>query len=215
MARWPVDKVKATPHGAYDYQRATRRHHGIDLAGKRGTVVVAPERLLVLATGRGLSTSHKVQGVMERSGHALARGVGLAGYGPGAVLALGLDTGMVHVLGHLDDGALPAVGSTVEEGATVGTVSRVGHVHWEVRKPDSHPWPRARRGDDTYDPAAYLEAAARLPFTADATAPTSTPRAVAWLDKATTTIRAAARASAAAEVTLLVLVALALGRRRA
>lgn len=211
--RWPVATPRATPHGAYDYQRALRRHHGIDLAGRRGTVVVAPERIEVIATGRGLSTSRKVTGAVERSAHPLAAGVGLTGYGPGAILAVGLNTGMVHVFGHLDDAALPAVGATLDEGAPLGTISRVGHVHWEVRKPDAYPWPRATRGADTADPEVWLAAARALPFQA---APD-----VDALDAATSTVRAVARklaadvrARAVGEVAMVALLALLLGGRR-
>lgn len=143
--RAPTDAIRVTPHGAFDFQRATRRHHGVDLGGKAGTVVVAPEDLEVLAVLRG--------GKVTRT--PALRGVGLNGYEPAAVLARGR-SGYVHVLGHLADGALPGVGQVVREGATVGTISRVGHVHWEVRRADRAPWPRARRGDDVVDPLALL-----------------------------------------------------------
>lgn len=212
MARWPVDAPRTTPHGAYAYPRRRRDHHGIDLAGKPGTVVYAPEALTVIAVGRGLSTSGKRTGTVARSGDPLAVGVGLAGYGPGAVLARGA-SGLVHVLGHLDDSALPAAGAELAEGAVVGTISRVAHVHWEVRKPDAYPWPRARRGADTADPEVWLAAARALPFQA---APD-----VDELDAATSTVRAAARklaadvrARAVGEVVLVVLLALAASRRR-
>ena len=210
MARWPVDAPRATPHGAYAYPRRKRDHHGIDLGGKRGTVVYAPEAMTVIASGRGLSTSGKRTGTVTRSGDALAVGVGLAGYGPGAVLARGA-SGLVHVLGHLDDSALPSAGAELADGAVVGTISRVGHVHWEVRKPDAYPWPRATRGADTADPEVWLAAMRALPFQA---APP-----VDALDAATATVRAAARklaadvrARAVGEVVLLA--ALALGGRR-
>lgn len=213
MARWPVDAPRATPHGAYAYPRRKRDHHGIDLAGARGTVVYAPEAMTVIAVGRGLSTSGKRTGVVERSGDPLAAGVGLAGYGPGAVLARGA-SGLVHVLGHLDDGALPAAGAELDEGAVVGTISRVGHVHWEVRKPDAYPWPRARRGVDTADPEVWLAAARSMPFQApvidapDLDAATSTVRAVARK------LAADVRARAVGEVVLVVLLALAASRKR-
>lgn len=216
MARWPVDAPRATPHGAYAYPRRRRDHHGIDLAGARGTAVYAPEPLTVIAVGRGLSTSGKRQGRVERSGDALAVGVGLAGYGPAAVLARGA-SGIVHVFGHLEDAALPAVGAALGEGDLVGTVSRVGHVHWETRKPDAYPWPRATRGADTYDPAVWLDAMARLPFQADAPAAPD----VDALDAATAAVRAVARkvaadvrAHAVGEVVLVALLALLLGGRR-
>ncbi len=143
--RLPVDKLRVTPHGAFDYPRAKRRHHGVDLAGPTGTRVLAPERLDVLVVMR----DGKVTSVPA------LRGVGLKGYHPAAVLARGA-SGVIHVLGHLTAAALPGVGQVVPEGGIVGTISRVGHVHWEVRKPDRAPWPRARRGDDVLDPLALL-----------------------------------------------------------
>lgn len=211
--RWPVDSVQVTPHGAYAYQRTRRRHHGVDLAGKRGTLVRAPERLRVLIVARNNSTSHARAGTIERSADKLARGVRLDGYGPAAVLALGLDTGVVHVLGHLEPSALPSVDAVLEDGAPVGTISKVGHVHWEVRQRDRYPWPRADRAADTYDPGAWLEAATHLPF--------SSPATQDWLDAATdaarataTAARTKARAQAADEVLGLVVLALLLGGRR-
>jgi len=213
VPRWPVDTVQVTPHGAYAYQRTRRRHHGVDLAGQRGTLVRAPERLAVLIVARGNSPGHARAGTVERSADRLARGVRLDGYGPAAVMARGLDTGMVHVLGHLEPAALPTVDATLEEGAPVGTISRVGHVHWEVRQRDRYPWPRADRGDDTYDPGAWLEAATHLPF--------SSPATHDWLVDATDAARATvtavtsrARERAAGEVLGLVVLALLLGGRR-
>lgn len=149
MAKLPVAVMQVTPHGAYNYPRARRNHHGIDLAGKAGTLVYAPEDLVVLAVRRGAR--------VERSASPLAAGVGLRGYHPAAVLALGR-SGVVHVLGHLDDaGPLPAPGQSITEGAIVGQIgAKVNHVHWEVRDGQRYPWPRARRGADTFDPIAWM-----------------------------------------------------------
>lgn len=186
--RAPVDAPKATPHGAYAYWRAKsrRRHAGVDLGGKRGTRVVAPEDLRVLAVLRGgaLTSDPSV------------RGVGLTGYEPEAILARGA-SGMVHVLGHLE-GVTVDVGDQVGEGDQVGTISRAAHVHWEVRKPDRAPWPRSSRLDDTLDPLAWLSGF-RTP---------SSQRGglAAWADAAqalTDDIRATATRRAAGEVVWL------------
>lgn len=215
MATWPVAVPRVTPHGAYAYPRPRRAHHGLDLGGARGTVVVAPEALTVLAVGRGLSTSHKPAGRVERGTSPLAVGVGLGGYGPAAVLALGA-SGVVHVLGHLEDAALPAVGAQLGEGAAVGTISRVRHVHWEVRRADAHPWPRASRARDTYDPAVWLSTVRGLPFAADGPPPATVLALATRLARATSAVRAELEARAVGEVGLVVLVVLglALGRRR-
>jgi murein DD-endopeptidase MepM/ murein hydrolase activator NlpD len=148
----------ATPHGAYGYWRArSQRHHaGVDLGAPAGAVVVAPEAMLIGA-------------VLDASGLTSARafrGVGLRGYGPGALIGVG-DSGYVHVLGHLATAGLPRVGDLVAAGAVVGTVSRLRHVHWEVRRPDRHPWPTASRLADTVDPLSLVRAPNPLDLVAD------------------------------------------------
>ena len=192
--RLPVDHLRVTPHGAFDFQRAARRHHGVDLAGRAGTRVVAPERLEVLAVLRG----GKVASVPA------LRGVGLKGYGPAAILARGA-SGVVHVLGHLADGALPAVGQVVLEGGAVGTISRVGHVHWEVRRADRAPWPRARRGDDVLDPLSLLSGNRTS---------SSTPGPGGPLDAAASAVRSAIVASVAGDALLWLALIAFLARRR-
>ena len=199
--RAPVDAPRATPHGAYAYWRAKsqRRHAGVDLAAKRGASVYAPEPLRVIAVLRGgrLSSS------------AAVRGVGLSGYGPSAILAVGA-SGLVHVLGHLDQ-VLVGVGDQVEEGALVGTVSHLRHVHWEVRLGDRVPWPRATRLADTLDPLTLIDPATPAPpATSDAHDGGGLP---AWLDAAqalTADIRRKATAQAAGEVLVLVVAAIVL-----
>lgn len=146
--RLPVDRKAVTPHGAYAYQRTKRRHHGVDLGGARGTIVYAPEALVVLAVLRGGKVTSA----------PAVRGVGLDGYGPEAILAAGA-SGVVHVFGHLES-VIAAPGDEIAEGAPLGTISKARHVHWEVRIADRKPWPRATRGADTLDPLAWLAAGA-------------------------------------------------------
>ena len=65
MARLPVENKNVTPHGAYGFVRKTKAdggcgvkgvypctHKGVDLGGKAGTAVYAPERLRVTAFAR-------------------------------------------------------------------------------------------------------------------------------------------------------------------
>lgn len=143
--RLPVDVKRVGPTGNYgDYRaKARRTHWGLDLQGPRGTPVYAPERMVVRVTMSG-----------GKYTHAGYRGVKLTGYEPAAVLADG-ESGVVHVLGHLEPQNFAA---TYEEGEQVGTIGRPGHVHWEVRKLERKPWPRATRKDDTLDPLAWLSA---------------------------------------------------------
>lgn len=189
--RAPVDAPRPTPHGAYAYWRAKsqRRHAGVDLGGARGTPVYAPEPLRVLTVLRGgaLSSDPSV------------RGVGLAGYEPEAIMARGA-SGVVHVLGHLERVGVD-VGDDVGEGDLVGVISGARHVHWEVRKGDRAPWPRASRIDDTLDPLAWLKAGA---------APGGL---TAWVEAAqalTDDVRRQATARAAGEVLVLVVAAIVL-----
>jgi murein DD-endopeptidase MepM/ murein hydrolase activator NlpD len=147
MMRTPIDKIRITPHGAYGYYRADKRrhHYGVDLGGPAGTPVYAPERMAVVVRRRGsaIETSPRF------------RGIGLDGYGPGAVLAVGA-SGVVHVLGHLGLDGMPPIGAEVAEGDRIGSIGSPRHVHWEARLGDRAPWPRSTRGDDTVDPMGLV-----------------------------------------------------------
>jgi murein DD-endopeptidase MepM/ murein hydrolase activator NlpD len=93
-----------------------RLHAGVDLAAHPGTPVVAP------ADGRVVR--------VVRDADATP---GWRGYGP-AVVVVRDDDGAYHVLAHLaPDVHLPSHGDVVRAGARVGSVSRLAHVHWEVR----------------------------------------------------------------------------------
>lgn len=192
MARAPVDgPLVVTPHGAYDFPRSTRRHHGLDIRTTRSTIIKAPEAMRVLVVLRGGRSNRTApnRGALTRARDPRVAGVGLDGYGPDAVLAVGA-SGVVHVLGHLD--GAPDVGQELAEGDPVGRGSRVGHTHWEVRKPDKAPWPRDRRGEDTWDPGAWLWAMDHLAH--GPTAPTPS-RATAIVTRATAIVRDAVVAS--------------------
>lgn len=160
MARLPVDTGKVTPTGFYGAHRRTGDHHGLDIAAAPGTAVRAPEGGEVLLVARGLPKKRGVRGgTYERSTSPLVRGVFLGGYGPGALLMRG-DSGVVHVLGHLADGALAPLGRVVE-GQVVGVVAagvKPPHVHFEVRRADASPWPKDRRAQDTMPPPAWVVA---------------------------------------------------------
>lgn len=160
MARLPVDTGKVTPTGFYGAKRRTGDHHGLDIAAPPGTAVRAPEGGTVLLVGRRLPRKRgQADGIYERSTSPLVRGVSLGGYHPAAVLMLG-DSGVVHVLGHLADGALAPLGR-IEEGQVVGVVAsgvRPPHVHFEVRRADASPWPKVRRSQDTMPPPAWVVA---------------------------------------------------------
>jgi hypothetical protein len=166
MPRWPVEHPRATPHGAYGYVRRNKSegacantgypctHSGLDLAGKQGTPVYAPE---------------------DGSVHAVSGGSlpPFRGYGPGVILFRGKKTGVYHLLAHLERASMPdaeapgnwldyvtdfqpiwsedergAVRRQLQEGEQVGVTSGANHVHWEVREPG----PFGKRGN----PAEWL-----------------------------------------------------------
>ena len=117
-----------------------RLHAGVDLASPPGTLVRAPEAGVVAVVGFADSLP-PTDGWRWR------------GYGPEIVLLRG-DSGRWHLLSHLRN-ARVAVGERVEAGATVGEISHLRHVHWEVLT-------RARPGrgqavaEISLDPLAWL-----------------------------------------------------------
>lgn len=162
MARLPIDPpVKVTPHGAFGFQRkkpadgACGRlnkypctHLGVDLAGKKGTPVYAPEAGYIVINALDDVTPP------------------LRGYGPGSVVLLG-KSGMRHILGHLDPewwravawqipgsitegfigpDRMPSEGRTYREGEQIGVTSHLNHVHWEVST-----------GGKRYDPLKWAQ----------------------------------------------------------
>lgn len=95
-----------------------RLHAGVDLVAPPHTPVLAPEAgEVVLVSGRD-------------DGDARSPRPGWRGYGP-VVLVLRGESGRFHVLAHVTDAS--PVGTRVHAGAEVALVSRLRHVHWEVR----------------------------------------------------------------------------------
>jgi murein DD-endopeptidase MepM/ murein hydrolase activator NlpD len=119
MPRPPVERyAPITGRRAWLAARAggARLHAGVDLAAVRDTPVVAPTDGRIVAVHRDAD-----------------RTPGWRGYGPAVVVVRG-DGGEHHVIAHLaPDRYIPPVGTRVTEGARVGSVSSLAHVHWEVR----------------------------------------------------------------------------------
>lgn len=163
MPRAPLDDYRVTPHGGFGQSRTKPTdgrcgyknvypcvHRGLDMAAPAGGAVYAPENGRVV-----ISVSDNVTPPLR-------------GFGPGAILFLG-DSGMRHVLGHMDPtwwensawrgfpGALPKVlipdrvpadGRRYRQGEQMGVVA-VDHLHWEVRdrdgkRYDPEGWARGR-----------------------------------------------------------------------
>lgn len=140
--RAPVDGyAPITGRRAWMATRAdgARWHAGVDLAARAGTPVYAP------ADGRVVRVVHDADGTP-----------GWRGYGP-AVVVMRDDDGAYHVIAHVArDAHLPSRGDIVRAGARIGTVSRLAHVHWEVRALEQPP-----RGvaiiEVCADPIAWLD----------------------------------------------------------
>lgn len=147
LRRAPVDTVRVTPRGGYAFDRGDVRHFAWDLGGKAGTPVYAPEDMEV---------------IQWAAGEAQAAARRLKGYEPAVILARGA-SGVIHVLGHLDGWAwsgskkhmLPWIGRKYKAGELVGEISKLRHVHWELRTIDYPPTGDAR-GRYTMDPARWL-----------------------------------------------------------
>jgi murein DD-endopeptidase MepM/ murein hydrolase activator NlpD len=92
-----------------------RLHAGADLAAPPGTRVFSP------AGGTVTAVMHDADAVP-----------GWRGYGPGVVVVRDVD-GAHHVLAHVHPVAGLRVGAVVTAGAELARVSRMAHVHWEVR----------------------------------------------------------------------------------
>lgn len=145
--RAPVAKVTVTPKGGYGFDRGDVRHYAWDLGGKVGTPVYAPEDLEVVQWAAGDDDAAQKR---------------LTGYGPAVILAKGA-SGVWHVLAHLDGWAwsgdkkdrLPWIGRKYKAGDLVGEISKLNHVHWEIRLA---PWPPTgdARKPYTMDPARWI-----------------------------------------------------------
>lgn len=151
MSRAPIVPLIVGNNGSYGFVRSSPaqgscgtksypcRHPGVDVVGKAGTDVHAPEDGTVIAAADGNSAPY-------------------GGYGPWLIVMLGA-SGKYHLLGHLDPAYLmmAPVGLKVSEGQVVGKTSSTNHTHWEVRR---KPYPNFSAGEDNFtnneDPQAWL-----------------------------------------------------------
>lgn len=149
MSRWPVDgdPVIASP---YKDPRRNPPHFGIDLAGKAGDAVRAPEDM-VIADARSSATPD----VADNTNIAPP----WKGYGPGIVVGRGT-SGKFHLLAHLGTVAVVRA-QVVRQGELLGKMAtHVGasgpHTHWEVRDVAVDDGP-ATREQHTMDPHVWLD----------------------------------------------------------
>ena len=174
--RYPVARPVTSTHGGYGVRRTTRAlcagqtppcvHHGLDLAGKAGTPVYAPETGTLAYVFNG----DKVKPFSR--------------FGPAGVVIRGL-SGNYHLLMHLEPPTVFTAQQTtrkgvqhatrlsgaiaVMEGEQVGVMSGKRHVHWEVRRDPTD------RGSHV-DPVLLLVEHPSLPSPpAPTPAPASTP----------------------------------------
>lgn len=136
-------KIRASQ--GYGFDRGDVTHWGVDLSAKPGDPVFAPEDLVVEYVAVNNTTPP------------------LSGYGPGAILARGKQSGLWHVLGHMDawdwsdarKQRLPYKGRVYKRGEEIGVVSKLNHLHWEIRTEAKPPRGEARRRY-TLDPMKWL-----------------------------------------------------------
>lgn len=111
-------------------------HPGVDVVGRAGTAVRAPENGTVFVVADGSAPP-------------------FVGYGPYLVMIRG-DSGVFHLLSHLSpaNASMAKMGARVAEGQVIGTTSAANHTHWEVRK---QPVPGSGRTnlDNNLDPMAW------------------------------------------------------------
>lgn len=145
----PITPAEVGPHGAFHFVRRSASdgacgtkgypcvHPGVDLVGRRGTPVRAPEDGVIVRTANGASAP-------------------FTGYGPWLVILQGR-SGVYHLLAHLDPAtaALGTPGLAVKAGAILGTTSSANHVHWEVRAAPTPP-PGGSNATNNSDPLAWL-----------------------------------------------------------
>lgn len=106
---WPVDRARLTQ----GFQVGKKVHWGIDLAGAKGTPILAAERGVVVYTGSGFR-----------------------GYGKLVVVEHGTEWATLY--SHLSKISVKE-GQTVQQGQMIGGMGRTGrasgvHLHFEIRK---------------------------------------------------------------------------------
>jgi murein DD-endopeptidase MepM/ murein hydrolase activator NlpD len=140
-ARFGAFRPNQGPNGTF--------HWGVDIPGKPGDDVTAPEDMVVVHVWTTNVTPP------------------FAGYGPAGLVARGEHSGRHHLLAHLDPkvwvdvplvgDARPRVGQRFALGERVGVLAPLdvgSHVHWEVRRePVDSPQTRAQ---NTLDPLVWL-----------------------------------------------------------
>lgn len=154
MTRYPVDTIVIA--SSYLDPRRNPPHYGVDLAGKPGDAVRAPERMSVVATAiapdPGIDDNTNFEPCLGLAGGLVCKArdrkwAPWTGYGPGVVVGKGA-SGRYHLLAHLGAVSVRA-GQLVDEGEAVGSLaSHVGgsasHVHWEVRDVAVDDGPKSR-----------------------------------------------------------------------
>lgn len=106
---WPVDRARLTQ----GFQVGKKVHFGVDLAGSKGTPILAAERGIVVYTGSGFR-----------------------GYGKLVVIEHGTEWATLY--SHLSKISVKE-GQTVQQGQVIGGMGRTGrasgvHLHFEIRK---------------------------------------------------------------------------------
>jgi murein DD-endopeptidase MepM/ murein hydrolase activator NlpD len=106
---WPVDQARLTQ----GFQVGKKVHFGVDLAGAKGTPILAAERGVVVYTGSGFT-----------------------GYGKLIVVEHGTEWATLY--SHLSKISVKE-GQTVQQGQVIGGMGRTGrasgvHLHFEIRK---------------------------------------------------------------------------------
>lgn len=115
-----------------------RKHAGLDLAAREGTIVVAPENGRVERVAFGGPGAD-----MDRP---------WSRYGPAIVLMRGR-SGLFHLLAHVHY-PLVAPGELVQAGQPLAAVSELAHVHWEIRR-GMFPRPGVTNYENSIDPLKW------------------------------------------------------------
>lgn len=133
--------VRSSPaQGACGVGSYPCKHPGVDVNGRAGTPVKAPETGVIVAAADGSAAPWR-------------------GYGPWLVVIRGDASGKFHLLAHLDPNAraMAPIGLRVSAGTVIGKVSSANHTHWELRK-QLTPGSGGTNFTNNLDPIAWLRA---------------------------------------------------------
>jgi murein DD-endopeptidase MepM/ murein hydrolase activator NlpD len=157
MRTSPILPLKVGNNGAYGAVRSSPaqgscgtkpypcKHPGLDVVGRAGTTVIAPEDGMVAFAADGTVAP-------------------FVGYGPWVVMVRGA-SGKHHLLAHLDldSRQMAPIGLRVAAGTPIGKTSSANHTHWEVR---TKMVPDFAHGEDNFtnnvDPAAWISGGGSL-----------------------------------------------------